>query len=224
MAAVYLSQAYLAPVQYYAKLLPYDTVYLEAAENYVKQTYRNRCLIAGANGIQVLTVPVEKPPTEKCPVRDIRISDHGHWRHLHWQALVSAYGSSSFFEYYRDDFAPFYARKFDFLFDFSEALRQLVCELADLRPDVRLTSRYESSVPNDFRESIRPKHPGTDSYFLPKPYYQVFSGRHGFLPNLSIVDLLFNMGTETIAVLRQSALSGYACDRFAQSFIPELTK
>ncbi|MDR2138616.1 MAG: WbqC family protein [Tannerella sp.] len=207
MAAVYLSSAYLAPVQYYAKLLSFETVYMETAENYLKQTYRNRCLIAGANGIQVLTVPVEKPLKEKCPVRDIRISDHGHWRHLHWQALVSAYGLSPFFEYCQDDFAPFYARKFDFLFDFNEALRQTVCELADLRPDVRLTSHYEPSVPNDFRESIRPKHPGADTAFRPKPYRQVFDGKHGFLPNLSIVDLLFNTGMETPTVLQQSVCS-----------------
>ncbi|MDR2764519.1 MAG: WbqC family protein [Tannerella sp.] len=206
MAAVCLSSAYLAPVQYYTKLLSYETVYLETAENYLKQTYRNRCLIAGANGIQALTVPVEKPLTEKCLIRDIRISDHGHWRHLHWQALVSAYGLSPFFEYYQDDFAPFYARKFDFLFDFNEALRQLICELADLRPDIRFTSHYEPALPNDFRESIRPKHTDADRSFLPKPYYQVFGEKHGFLPNLSIVDLLFNMGTETIIVLQQSVL------------------
>ncbi|MDR1103377.1 MAG: WbqC family protein, partial [Tannerella sp.] len=204
MAAVYLSSAYLAPVQYYTKLLPYETVFLETAENYLKQTYRNRCLIAGANGVQALTVPVEKPPTEKCLMRDVRISDHGHWRHLHWQALTSAYGLSPFFEYCQDDFAPLYARKFDFLFDFNEALRQRVCELADLHPDVRFTPAYEPSVPNDFRESIRPKHPGTDKTFLPKPYPQVFGEKHGFLPNLSIVDLLFNMGPETVTVLQQS--------------------
>ncbi|MDR2040985.1 MAG: WbqC family protein [Tannerella sp.] len=209
MAAVYLSSACLAPVQYYTKLLSYETVYLETAENYLKQTYRNRYLIAGANGVQVLTVPVEKPLKEKCLTRDIRISDHGHWRHLHWQALVSAYGLSPFFEYYQDDFAPFYARKFDFLFDFNEALRQLVCELADIRPDVRFTSRYEPSVPDDFRQSIRPKCPGADRAFLPKPYYQVFGEKHGFLPNLSIVDLLFNMGPETILVLQQSVSVGH---------------
>ncbi|MDR3262442.1 MAG: WbqC family protein [Tannerella sp.] len=204
MTVVYLSSAYLAPVQYYSKLFSYDTVYIETAENYLKQTYRNRCLIAGANGVQSLTVPVEKPATEKCLTKNIRISDHGHWRHLHWQALVSAYGMSPFFEYYQDDFAPFYERKFDFLFDFNETLRQLVCELTDIRPDVRFTSRYEAAVPDDFRETIRPKQAGRDEAFSPQPYYQVFRDKQGFLPNLSIVDLLFNMGPESALVLRDS--------------------
>jgi hypothetical protein len=204
MAAVYLSSACLAPVQYYSKLFSYDTVYIETAENYLKQTYRNRCLIAGANGVQSLTVPVEKPATEKCLTKNIRISDHGHWRHLHWHALVSAYGLSPFFEYYQDDFAPFYERKFNFLFDFNETLRQLVCELIDIHPDVKFTSRYEAAVPDDFRETIRPKQAGRDDAFSPQPYYQVFRDKQGFLPNLSIVDLLFNMGPESALVLRDS--------------------
>ncbi|MDR3193803.1 MAG: WbqC family protein [Tannerella sp.] len=205
MAEVYLSSAYLAPVQYYAKLFSHDTAYVETAENYLKQTYRNRCLIAGANGVLALTVPVVKPATEKCLTKDIRLSDHGRWRHLHWQALVSAYGQSPFFEYYRDDLAPFYAgRPFDFLFDFNEALRQHICEWIDLSSDVRYTSHYAPDVPNDFREALRPKHPGADRTFRPHPYYQVFREKHGFLPNLSIVDLLFNMGPETVCVLQQS--------------------
>jgi hypothetical protein len=204
MATVYLSSAYLAPVQYYCKLCSYDTAYIETAENYPKQTYRNRCLIAGANGVQPLSVPIEKPATEKCLTKDIRISDHGHWRHLHWNALTSAYGLSPFFEYYQDDFAPFYARKYHFLFDFNEALRQLVCELADIHPDVRFTTCYEASVSDVFREAIRPKQAGTDSRFVAHPYYQVFRDKHGFLSNLSIVDLLFNMGPEAVLVLQGS--------------------
>lgn len=203
----YLSTAYLAPVQYYGKLLSCGTAYIEAAENYRKQTYRNRCLIAGANGVQTLVIPIEKPATEKCLTKDIRISDHGRWRHLHRQALVSAYGLSPFFEYYQDDLTPFYERKVEFLFDFNEALRKLVCKWMDIRPDVRYTARYEVTVPNDFREVIRPKHPAIDPMFEPTPYYQVFRSKYGFLPNLSIVDLIFNMGPEAICVLERSTKS-----------------
>jgi hypothetical protein len=177
---------------------------IEASENYLKQTYRNRCMIATANGIQSLSVPVENPTTDKCPIKDVRISDHGKWRHLHWQALVSAYGMSPFFEYYQDDFAPFYERNHQFLFDFNEQLRLTVCELLDIQPEVHYTTGFHPVVQNDFREIIRPKYPERDDSFESQPYYQVFQGKYGFLPNLSIVDLLFNMGPESVIVLQRS--------------------
>lgn len=202
-----LSSAYWAPVQYYAKLYAYPGVWVEAWEHYVKQTYRNRCLIASPAGVQALTVPVVKPDTDKCPMKDIRISDHGNWRHLHWNALEAAYGNSPFFEYYADDFLPFYTRKWDFLLDFNEAICRKVCELLDLHTSVSRTSAY-GLVPggaDDFRSSISPKVDWRrDAAFMARPYYQVFDGRYGFLPNLSVADLLFNMGPEALLVLRDS--------------------
>jgi hypothetical protein len=204
MSTVYLSTAYLAPVQYYCKMYAFGSVVVEAYENYVKQTYRNRCRIAASNGIQSLSVPVEKLQTDKRLTKDVRISEHGHWRKQHWHALASAYGTSPFFEYYQDDFAPFYHRKYTFLLDFNEALRELICTLLDICPSVRYSTRYEASVPNDFRESIRHKQSVRDDAFLLRPYYQVFAGRRGFLPGLSIVDLLFNMGPEAICVMNNS--------------------
>lgn len=205
---VYLSSAYLAPVEYYAKLYAYPQVMVEQWDSYVKQTYRNRCVIAAANGALALTIPTESTGGAKCLMRDIRISDHGNWRHLHWNALESAYRQSPFFEYYADDFRPFYENKFSFLFDFNEELRALVCSLIDLQPNVQSTSEYIHELPDeavDFRERIHPKRNfAEDKEFVVHPYYQVFSGKHGFLPNLSIVDLLFNMGPESLLVLRDS--------------------
>ena len=161
-------------------------------------------MIATANGIQSLSVPIENPKTDKCLTKDIRISDHGNWQHLHWNALVSAYGMSPFFEYYEDDFLPFYRQKSPFLFDFNEKLRLTICELLDINPNINYTTEYLPDVPNDFRATICPRQPVKDHSFDPKPYYQVFSEKHGFLPNLSIVDLLFNMGPEAVMVLRDS--------------------
>jgi len=202
--SVYLSTTYLGPVQQYSKLYHFPEVYIETAENYIKQSYRNRCTIAGANGALSLSIPVEKPDTVKCLTKDIRISDHGNWRHLHWNAIISAYNMSPFFEYYEEDFAPFYEKKYNFLFDFNEELRQLICELIDIQPHISYTEIYQPEVANDFREIIRPKHPGEDPTFSPIPYYQVFRQKHGFLPNLSIIDLLFNMGPESILILKDS--------------------
>ncbi|MDH6305072.1 hypothetical protein M2459_001809 [Parabacteroides sp. PF5-5] len=204
MGSVYLSTAYLGPVQQYCKLLQYPDVYFETAENYLKQTYRNRCVIAGANGPLSLSIPIEKPDSLKCLTRDIRISEHGNWHHLHWNAILSAYNTSPFFEYYQDDFIPFYEQTFDFLFDFNEQLRQLICDLLDIHPTVHFTETYQVDTAHDFRESIRPRNPLEDASFSPTPYYQVFREKHGFLPNLSIIDLLFNMGPEGILVLNNS--------------------
>ena len=189
---VYLSTAYLAPVQYYTKLMAAQCIRVEHCENYIKQSYRNRCLIAGPDGVLPLTIPVEKTDNPKCPVRDIRISDHGQWRHLHWNALVSAYNHTPFFEYYKDDLQPFYEKKYAFLVDFNEELCRLMCGLIGLEPVMEATTTYASDVPQgwtDCRDSIHPKRPYTeDADFSPKPYYQVFDRKLGFLPNLSIID------------------------------------
>jgi hypothetical protein len=198
-----LSSAYLAPVQYYSKLLHADKVFIEQYEHYTKQTYRNRCIIAAPTGELALTVPIVKPDSPKCYMRDIRISDHGNWRHLHWNALTSAYNHSPFFEYYRDDFAPFYEQKYEFLMDFNEELCRLVCSLLEIEPHIERTASYQPVPPGepDWREQINPKKDyRADSSFTLRPYYQVFQGRD-FLPNLSIVDLLFNMGRESVLYL-----------------------
>lgn len=206
MKPAYISSAYLGPIQQYSKMFHFPKVRIETSENYLKQSYRNRCIIAGANGPLPLSVPIVKPDTLKCLTKDIRISDHGNWRHLHWNAIVSAYNSTPFFEYYEDDFAPFYEKKYEFLFDFNEELRMLVCQLLDIQPQIQYTTSFEADVENDFRW-ISPKQDIADPSFLLKPYYQVFQDKHGFLPNLSIIDLLFNTGNEGILILRDSFVS-----------------
>ena len=245
-----LSTTYFGPVQWYQKLNRHRCI-IEQHDNFVKQTYRNRCVIASANGPQTLTVPIERYDGMKCAMRDIRISDHGNWRHLHWQALVSAYGETPFFEYYADDIRPFFEEhRWKYLLDFNLDITQTLCSLLDVRPDLTLSDHYidadeticvsgslsgaaagfeeankglngaaesfggavkgldgaaESlgsssacSLFVDYRDAIRPKHPLPDAEFEARPYYQVRAQRHGFLPNLSVLDLLFNEGPEGI--------------------------
>lgn len=209
MKTVYLSSNYLAPVEYYTKLLHYDKAYIEQCDNYQKQTYRNRCTIATPNGELALSIPTVKPREAKCPTRDIRISDHANWRHVHWNALSSAYNHTPFFEYYKDDFQPFYEKKYEFLVDFNEELCHLVCKLIDMNPCTERTKEYKTLFApheHDYREAIHPKkdYRTEDTEFCAIPYYQVFQNKLGFLPNLSIVDLLFNMGPESLLVLQRS--------------------
>ena len=195
-----LSTTYFGPVQWYQRLCQPEQVWIERWESFQKQTLRNRCLIASANGVQALTVPVEHS-AGNCLVKDVRISDHGNWRHLHWNALQSAYGESPFFDYYQDDIRPFYEQRWTYLLDFNEAIRARMCELIDITPEVTLSKVFNAKANDDFREAINPKHPAPDPDFIPKPYYQVYQQKYGFLPNLSILDLLMNMGPESIFYL-----------------------
>ncbi|MBQ6203137.1 MAG: WbqC family protein [Prevotella sp.] len=207
MSTVLLSITYFGPVQWYQKLNQFDHVLLEQHEHFLKQTYRNRCVIATTQGLQALTVPVEVPSgasLSKTDVREVRISNHGKWRKEHWNALQSAYGESPFFEFYEDDIRPFFEDHWEYLFDFNRAITEKMCELLDIHPYITLTDSYQDSLPfwgPDFRTTIHPKHPGEDSDFFPKSYYQVYKERFGFLPNLSILDLLFNMGNEAVLYL-----------------------
>lgn len=210
MTTALLQTTYFGPIQWYQKLYRYDHCLIEQYDSFQKQTYRNRCVIATANGTQALTVPVEHTSHLSTLTsylsKDLRISDHNQWRRVHWNALQSAYSESPFFEYYADDLHPFFEQKYDFLIDFNEAIRQKVCELIDIRPNVEYTTSFvpaSSFLPPlyDYRSVINAKHPEPDADFEPKPYWQVFQHKHGFLPNLSILDLLFNKGPESIFYL-----------------------
>ena len=217
-----LQTTYFGPIQWYQKLYRYDHCVIEQYDSYQKQTYRNRCIIATTQGLQALTVPVENEKgdgrNEKCLMRDVRISDHNQWRRVHWNALQSAYSESPFFEYYADDIRPFFEKKYDFLVDFNETIRQTICDLIDIHPHVEYTQSFLSPQSSqhtsqssqlsplathlsDYREVISAKHPQPDATFTPKDYWQVFRQKHGFLPNLSILDLLFCMGPESVFYL-----------------------
>lgn len=206
MNTAILSTTYFGPIQWYQKLFRYKHCFIEQHENFIKQTYRNRCVIASANGPLTLTIPVEKDDAwnnkGKVLIKDVRISDHNNWRHIHWNALVSAYNDSAFFEYYADDLRPFFEKRWTYLFDFNTEITQKMCELLEIQPHISFTPSFENlPLGDDFRETIRPKKPAPDAQFAPKSYYQVYEQKQGFLPNLSILDLLFNEGNSSMLFL-----------------------
>ena len=139
-------------------------------------------------------------------VRDILISSHGNWQHHHWNAIQTAYGDSPFLMYYADELRPFFEKQWKYLFDFNTEITESVCQLIDISPDIRFTEGYVSadrlpSATADYREAINPKQPADDPDFEPRRYWQVFEQRYGFMPNLSVLDLLFCCGPESIYFL-----------------------
>jgi hypothetical protein len=182
------STAYLPSVSYIAECLQSDNVNIEAFETYKKQTCRNHCHIYGPNGKQKLSVPVIKVNGNHTLTKDIRISYFQIWQKVHWRSIETAYNNSPFFLYYRDYFEPFYVKKFDFLLDFNTKILEVLFIIFRIEKEIDFTDHFENP-------SIEEK-----NLFFPS-YTQVFEARSGFLPNLSIIDLLFNLGPEAVEYL-----------------------
>ena len=209
MESVLTHPLYLAPVPLYVHLYAADRFVIDDVSPFVKQTYRSRAAIASESGAQQLTIPVVHDGG-RVAMRDVRISEHGNWRHQHWNAIVSAYRKSPFFEYYADDFAHFYEEKDGFLMDFNLRLHGMVSELLGLERGVEFLSArdVDAAAVSDLRNIAEPKVLASMRGVGELPYYQVFAQRNGFIPSLSIVDLLFNTGPEGLLLLRDSAVAG----------------
>jgi hypothetical protein len=173
---------------------------LECFEHFPKQTYRNRAVIQSHNGKLNLIVPVIKGSNVHTRVKDVKISYDFNWQRVHWMSLQTSYRSATYFEFYEADFAPFYEKRWEFLFDYNEEMLILLCRLLKLDITYAYTSEYEKSYADieDLRNSMHAKH---SSSYAVKNYYQVFEDRNGFLPNLSIADLLFSQGPQSLNYL-----------------------
>jgi hypothetical protein len=196
-----LPMFYLPPVVYFTTLNAYKPdVVIESQEHFPKQTYRNRAEIYSPDGILTLTVPVIKGSKLHTPIKDVKISYDFKWQRLHWMSLETCYRRSAYFEYYEDDFAPFYQKNFTYLFDYNEQMLQMLLKFIKIQLPLQYTEAYEHEYPglNDYRDAISTK---KELIFEQKPYFQVFDERNGFLKNLSIVDLLFSQGPQTINYL-----------------------
>lgn len=207
MEQVLLTSAYLGPLNYYGKMLMADEVLIEQHDSYHKQTWRNRCRIMAANGPLDLSVPVVKKSGQKMLMKEVKIDYSTRWQANHWRSLLAAYASSPFFEFYEEDFRPFYEKKWAYLMDYNQDLNDCVCNLLEFSVSVRFSDSFAAvnDAPGDFRFSLSPKiaHE-SDLHFRSVEYHQIFEEKHGFVPNLSIVDLLFNTGPEANLVLDKS--------------------
>lgn len=192
-----LSTAYLPSVQYFACLANHSAVYIEQYETFPKQTFRNRTLISTGNGPLMLNVPVSRPQGNHTRTGNITVSYHEPWNIRHWRAIVSAYSAAPYFLYYRDGLEEILLQHFSLLSELNDALlRYLLCKLK-IQCEIIYTTDYQSTdnIQLDYRNSMTSKKGPFE--FKMSPYSQVFDTRHGFIPNLSVIDLLFNLGPES---------------------------
>ncbi len=196
MKPVLLSTAYLPSINYFSALLKNETVFIEKHEHYIKQTYRNRCEILSSNGLLSLSIPLQKR-ADKEIISEKRISYAENWQINHWRAITSAYKNSAYFEYFEDEFKPFYFEKHEFLMEFNTKLTELILHILRQKKELHFTKEYEKEFLGiDLREVLNQK-----QETINQKYYQVFGDKLGFTPNLSVIDLLFNKGLETVDYL-----------------------
>ncbi len=206
---ILLPVAYLAPVSYYASLINCNDVIIEKKETYLKQTIRNRCCIMTANGTLNLTVPVSKPNGNHSRTEDIEIFNNEKWYLMHWRAIESAYSASPYFLYYKDEFEDYYKGNYENLLDFNLKLMKHVMRIIGLSTVVKESETFikpgELSDKNIVDMRYTGKDIKPDNIYFP-PYTQVFSDRYGFAKDLSIIDLLFNLGPESLNYLERLML------------------
>ena len=187
-----LPTAYLAPIEYYAILLQEPNCSIELHEHFVKQSIRNRCDIYGANGKLQLTIPKQRKGSSKTIIKEIQISYKQSWQKQHWTAIQSAYNSSPFFKYYQDELQSFFETEETLLVDFNQKLQKVILGLLQQEGDnTSFTKKFQHKGSfSDFRNY-------TWKCKNPVAYDQVFMEKHGFIADLSIIDLLFNLGPES---------------------------
>ena len=198
MTTILLSTAYLPNILYLSHVINSDKIVLEKHEHFIKQTYRNRCQIVTSNGTLSLSIPLIKQ-ADKEIISDKKISYSENWQKQHWRAITSAYKNSPYFEFFEDEFKPFYENEYEFLFDYNTQLLETILHILRLKKQIDFTSQFEFTPINklDCRSLSEINSAETPTL---KPYYQVFADKFGFMPNVSCLDALFNIGLETLSL------------------------
>ncbi len=203
---ILLSTAYFPPACYFSLAAGSDEVRIEKWENYHKQTFRNRCTILGANGPLDITVPVLRGSFHKTPIRDLKIDESRRWRDLHLRGILSAYATAPYFEFYFETIKDVITGKHSYLLDLNMEALEKMLDIIGIDVRVNLTEEFtgEGIVEGDFRYLITPKKRVRRDLHNEACYQQVFSDRYGFVPGLSIIDMLLNNGPGTGALLQRS--------------------
>jgi len=203
---VLLSTAYFPPAEYFSLIARAGDVVIEKHENYLKQTYRNRCMILGPNGPLQLTVPVLRGSFHKTPLRDLRIDNSRRWKELHLRGIASAYAAAPFYEYYYDVIESVISGRYEFLTDLNDRALRSMCDAAGLDVRMSFTDEFirEGTAEEDYRYCITPKRGVSVPGYKTIPYTQVFGERYGFAERMSIIDILLNNGPGTRALLQGS--------------------
>lgn len=205
---VLIELQYFPPIAYFAVLLKHENVWIEQFENYQKGSYRNRCHIATANGLLRLSIPLEKGKNNQTTIKEVKIHKDTNWQIQHWRAIKSAYGNAPYFEYYADELLPFFEKKYNYLFDWNLDLLNCIMELFMMPNTLQFTDEYQVDLNEnitDFRNVISPKSLES-TLFQSISYQQLFTEKHGFIPELSILDVLFCKGPEAVLVIDKTYL------------------
>lgn len=188
----------------------YKTILIEQHENYRKRTYRNRCIILGANGVLPLSVPLKKGKNQQQPIRSVKIAqdDHQNWQHQHWKSIQAAYGRAPFWDFYADELRDVLFEPTPYLFDLNWQLLTVILELLQIDLPLALSDTFQKQPPTHIKDARNWLLPNQSNLSIQgftgldfKPYPQVFENRFGFVANLSILDLMFCYGPQAYAIL-----------------------
>ncbi len=202
---ILIHPTYFPSISHFIAIANTKSVTFEVEDNYQKQTYRNRAYVLGANGKLLMNVPVSFTQKNRQKCKDIRISYAEDWQSQQWKTLISAYRTSPFFEFYQDELKPLFEKKFEYLLDLNFKCMETVLDCLQLDIDSSITETYEKHVEHseDLRFLVNAR---KEPNFKFDEYFQVFAEKHGFLSNLSILDLLFNEGPNALSYLKSQSL------------------
>lgn len=197
--------SYFAPICQFGMIYQSDNIVFEVHDNFQKQTYRNRCYIYGANGKQLLNIPISHSKNRlKTKTRDVKIEVGSSWQKQHYKSLKSAYNSSPFFEFYEDDLMALFDKNHRFLLDLNLDTFEFINDALELHLNYTKTQEYHDSVDHDYRILANPK---VNINYLSNSYTQVFDDKYGHIENLSILDLLFMEGPNSISFLENVSIT-----------------